>query len=632
MRRPRFRKAQTQVSLFPFLAVLICTMGGLIVLLVLVVQQARVDARQVSDNERQVSENEQTEAVADSKRDDLQREYDDHEWRREVLQQQRVEKTEELSDRRLELGHLEEHLRELQERWRSLARQLKQAEDRDQQDDQSLDARRNEIERMRQAVAEAERAVDDARKKAADAPRSYTIVPYQGPNGTRRRPIYLECTATGVVIRPPGTRLPLADFQGPLGPGNPLDAALRAIREHWRNLGAGDEPYPLLLVRPDGVQSYAGARAALKAWDDEFGYELVSAEMNLKFPPGDDGLKPLLEQTVQTARRRQRALAANMPSHYGRGAATGYIATRNGFVAVGGSGRGAGGGARRGRFGPGAGHGSSRGAGNDSLRGVGSGAGRGFGGAAAAGQSASRGGEPHNSQGSQTAGSGFYPNSDPSRNGLGPANGDQAGAGQAGTDQAGTDQAGTGDGSQTASERPGGMNDGSRHPGQRNQAEGSSSASRGPAGQAMSGGEAGGTAAAGHRQPGRPGNFSGGSALGGMANSRGSDWALPKSGPGATGVTRPLRIDCYADRLVIVPEASDKRPPRVVEFPGSTAKSVDTFVSAVWEEMDRWGIALANGYWKPVLQVRVAPGAETRFREVQTVLEDSGLVVKRRSP
>src|SRR5262245_8993360 len=47
--RPRCmsRKAQGQqvgAQLFPFLAVLICTMGALIVLLVLFVQQARVDA------------------------------------------------------------------------------------------------------------------------------------------------------------------------------------------------------------------------------------------------------------------------------------------------------------------------------------------------------------------------------------------------------------------------------------------------------------------------------------------------------------------------------------------------------------------------------------------------------------
>ena len=44
MKRYRNQKTTVGVSLFPFLAVLICTMGALIVLLVLVVQLARVDA------------------------------------------------------------------------------------------------------------------------------------------------------------------------------------------------------------------------------------------------------------------------------------------------------------------------------------------------------------------------------------------------------------------------------------------------------------------------------------------------------------------------------------------------------------------------------------------------------------
>jgi Na+/alanine symporter len=38
------------VSLFPFLAVLVCTMGSLIILLVLVVQQARVGAESLSED------------------------------------------------------------------------------------------------------------------------------------------------------------------------------------------------------------------------------------------------------------------------------------------------------------------------------------------------------------------------------------------------------------------------------------------------------------------------------------------------------------------------------------------------------------------------------------------------------
>ena len=44
MRGRRTGKQTVGISLFPFLAVLICTMGTLIVLLVVMVQQARVQA------------------------------------------------------------------------------------------------------------------------------------------------------------------------------------------------------------------------------------------------------------------------------------------------------------------------------------------------------------------------------------------------------------------------------------------------------------------------------------------------------------------------------------------------------------------------------------------------------------
>ena len=54
----------------------------------------------------------------------------------------------------------------------------------------------------------------------------------RGPHGTRRRPIYIECTLEGIIIQPEGFVLLPDDFHGPLGPGNPLDAALRTIREH----------------------------------------------------------------------------------------------------------------------------------------------------------------------------------------------------------------------------------------------------------------------------------------------------------------------------------------------------------------------------------------------------------------
>src|SRR5687767_13954762 len=107
--RRRVRKEAIGVALFPFLAVLICTMGALIVLLVLLVQQARVDASTIA---ARVS------AAPDAKQ--LRERLEDAQWRRETLEASRAEKTEELANSRGKLAHLEDHLQRLQQRAQEL--------------------------------------------------------------------------------------------------------------------------------------------------------------------------------------------------------------------------------------------------------------------------------------------------------------------------------------------------------------------------------------------------------------------------------------------------------------------------------------------------------------------------------
>jgi hypothetical protein len=59
-------------------------------------------------------------------------------------------------------------------------------------------------------------------------------------------------------------------------------------------------------------------------------------------------------------------------------------------------------------------------------------------------------------------------------------------------------------------------------------------------------------------------------------------------------------------------------------------ESIDTLVSAVGNCIESWGMAAAGMYWRPVLQVSVAPGAEPRFEELRRLLDGSGLAVERR--
>ena len=58
--------------------------------------------------------------------------------------------------------------------------------------------------------------------------------------------------------------------------------------------------------------------------------------------------------------------------------------------------------------------------------------------------------------------------------------------------------------------------------------------------------------------------------------------------------------------------------------------SVDALVSAIWRQMESWGIAGRRMYWRPVLNVYVMPDGQQRFAELDRLLDGSGLGVQRR--
>ena len=174
---------------------------------------------------------------------------------------------------------------------------------------------REEIEKKKRELAE---EIEKQKKRKP----AFAILPYKGPNGTSRRPVYLECRKEGVIIQPEGVLISFTDLRPPHGPGNPLDAALRVLRTTYQEkdatFGLTTPPYPLLIVRPDGIHTYALARAAMSGWDDQFGYELIDEEMELAFPPGAPQLANDLKTALDMAKRRQEALLASLPRQYVR--------------------------------------------------------------------------------------------------------------------------------------------------------------------------------------------------------------------------------------------------------------------------------------------------------------------------
>ena len=112
-----------------------------------------------------------------------------------------------------------------------------------------------------------------------------------------------------------------------------------------------------------------------------------------------------------------------------------------------------------------------------------------------------------------------------------------------------------------------------------------------------------------------------------MADSRGKNWGLPEEARRAVPIARPVRVECRADRLVV---RSEENPSQAQEIPLSdrTEESIEDLVDAVWHRVDTWGPAGRGMYWHPILSVDVAPGADGRFADLQTLLADSGLDVK----
>jgi hypothetical protein len=674
-------------SLFPFLAVLICTLGALIILLVVLARQARIQATEAARTKA-------AEAAVDLKQLKADREM--VQWQASQLQESRVKTEAQLAEARLQLGAVEDHMRQLRD---ELAR-LKSAWDELDRTAAGGARERNQCEtdlvQLRAQIVAAEKQLADELKAVEGRRRSFAIIPYDGPNPTRRRPIYIECRANAIVLQPEGIALSETDFEGPLGPGNPLAAALRASREYLAGRGetakdGSDEPYPLLLVRPDGVAAYYAARGAMDSWASEFGYELIGQDWKLHYQPPDPELASVISRAVQTARVRQNLLAQIAPRNAGSRHKPTYRAGTVGIVredagddsdpprradrpalgsGLGGTGSG-GFGSGRTRSG-GIGSGDVAGGRGPQALGVGGNApgGPDLGAAGPAGVSPGGAGS--------TAGTSGSPDGSPlSTGGSGAAGGSQPGGD--GTPMSGTN---SGEGQASLGGAPGSAPGGQAAVfGSRFESGRTTAARKGMGGGTGSGNETLGSPTTARPEgyiAGRPGEPDPNEPSSGQAgrplrpgeweprppsrskksdaepenrdpdanktqihastldekkparrkplDARGRDWGLPNASAGSVPITRPIRVDCYPDRFVIAPHG--QQGGRVVHVGPQTKDSVNEFVSAVWEQMDTWGIAGRGMYWRPVISVHVAPGGEQRSEDLKTLLEGSGLQVE----
>jgi hypothetical protein len=153
----------------------------------------------------------------------------------------------------------------------------------------------------------------------------------------------------------------------------------------------------------------------------------------------------------------------------------------------------------------------------------------------------------------------------------------------------------------------------------------------GASGSSISGGSASGD----ESQRGGPSasgmNHSGRSQANSLSDQRGRDWALRDAGQSSVQVTRPVLVECRADRLTILTDDTH-RPEKEVRLGPRMEDSIDEFVTGLWSHTKAWGMAGNGLHWKPVLMVDVQPGAADRYADLKSLLSNSGLEVKERPP
>jgi hypothetical protein len=280
MSRPR-RARSSPVQLFPFLAVLVSTIGALVLLLLAINRQTTLQAiaRAVGLLAQQTSSEE--EALA-RRGDELER----------------------------QVAALREQLRRVDEEQKGVDTRLFSSDRKARQDAAAAESFRRDLAAIRAKRTELERdlatlnreiAAGDAAKRQLAADRtdpSKTFLPvvHPGANGTDRQPIYIECSGDTVTIWPEKVSVPTAALESNVYAQAALARTIRELGQYYLDrerqidpeIRKRLEPYPLLLVRPDGVTAYrAVCDALVRERGFSFGYELIESDWSLRFPDPD---------------------------------------------------------------------------------------------------------------------------------------------------------------------------------------------------------------------------------------------------------------------------------------------------------------------------------------------------------
>ena len=364
MARPRTNET---VSLFPFLAVLVCAMGALILLLLVTTRRIRSQAvanllneshiaePQSAPDETPASSPEPEGPLAEFKPQQIQPTRPMNSLRIGAASPRVVARspqplpppvnpdaklnvrlatlTREHDDEKTRVSgavaRLSEILQQSQQLRKSIAeleRQLADVQSRQQATQSTAIATTATAENLRAEIDQAKHRIQQLRKQSVTRSTQFTFVAVDNADGTTRRPILIECSKAGYRFVQEDLKLKEEDFFGFTAEFNPLMAGVRALVEYWRVQSGLDQnaatrggfkrpsnnrqdeaaPYVLLIVRPDGAPAYYAARKMLASLRTTFGYELFEAERELHVPASDSKATEQCRQAIAEMMQMRR--------------------------------------------------------------------------------------------------------------------------------------------------------------------------------------------------------------------------------------------------------------------------------------------------------------------------------------
>jgi hypothetical protein len=168
----------------------------------------------------------------------------------------------------------------------------------------------------------------------------YSFIPFDGDTGTMRRPILVECTADGIEFLPERIQIELQDLEGFTQYYNPVLAGARALAHYWSALRderlaeqPDSRPYVLLLVRPRGSMAFYAARKFLERLKQPYGYELLPQDWELDLPHADPAATEACRSAVEQAlAEREKVVVAVKSGRSGKRQPIRFRRGAGGFV------------------------------------------------------------------------------------------------------------------------------------------------------------------------------------------------------------------------------------------------------------------------------------------------------------